>query len=107
MEVLFPEERHQIVLIVREERDAVETAQESSKLLELETGAEREPPNAVAVEKKRKTVGSIGALEDDLRPAAELGLRTTSCTRPLRQRTCSAARRGRARAARTTAFFES
>ncbi len=72
MEVLLPQKRHQIVLVVREERDPVETAKKRPKLLKLESRAEREPTDAVAVEKKRQTVGPVGALEDHLVLASKL-----------------------------------
>ncbi len=74
MKVLFPKEGHQVVLVIGEDRDAVETSKKRGKLLELETGTEGKETDAVAVEKKGEAVGSIGALEDDLAVALQLGL---------------------------------
>ena len=65
MEFLLPEERDEVILVVGEQSDAIETVQERRELERLEPGVEAQAPDTVAVQEKGETVVSILAVVDD------------------------------------------
>ena len=74
MKVFFPQERDQVVLVVRVQRDTIEAGEESFELGTLDSRVERQTPQAVAIEKKSQAVFSVEALVDDFVPTFELEL---------------------------------
>lgn len=62
---MLPEERDEVILLVGEQRDAIEAVQEGHELERLERCVEAQTPDAVAIQEKGETVVSILAVVDE------------------------------------------